>query len=119
MGFGLERVFRFLQSKGEHERISHIIFEKRGRREDNELELEFRRVCGGSNYLNKQFPFEIVFADKKSNSGGLQFADLLARPIGRAVLNSQQENRAYNTIKKKFYANNTGKVEGWGLKVFP
>ncbi len=29
----------------------------------------------------------------------LKFADLLARPIGRVVLNSAQENRAYAILK--------------------
>lgn len=119
MGFGLERVYRYLESHGEHEKNTHIIFEKRGRREDDELELEFRRVCDGANYFNKALPFNIVFADKKANSSGLQFADLLARPIGRAVLNPKQENRAYDIIKQKFYSSNTGKIEGWGLKCFP
>ena len=60
-----------------------------------------------------------MFADKKSNSSGLQFADLLARPIGRAVLNPGQVNRAYDVIKTKFYANHSGKIEGWGLKCLP
>lgn len=119
LGFGLERIYRFLESKGEHENVTHIVFEKRGRREDDELELEFRRVCDGANYFNKALPFSIKFADKKTNSSGLQFADLLARPIGRAVLNPEQENRAYDIIKTKFYSNHEGKIEGWGLKCFP
>lgn len=119
MGFGLERVYRYLEARGEHEKVTHIVFERRGRREDNELELEFRRVCDGVNYFNKTLPFEIVFADKKANSSGLQFADLLARPIGRAVLDPSQKNRAYDTIKTKFYSSNNGKIEGWGLKCFP
>lgn len=119
MAFGLERIYRYLKLQGEHEKITHIIFERRGRREDNELELEFRRVCDGGNYFNKTLPYDIVFADKRTNSSGLQFADLLARPIGRAVLNPDQENRAYDIIKTKFYSNNTGKIEGWGLKCFP
>lgn len=119
MGFGLERVYRYLESLREHEKLTHIVFEKRGRREDDELELEFRRVCDGANYFNKAFPFQIVFADKKSNSSGLQFADLLARPIGRAMLDKTQENRAYEIIKTKFYARPDGRIEGWGLKCFP
>jgi len=119
MEFGLERIYRFLESKGEQEKTTHIVFERRGRREDDELELEFRRVCDGANYFNHSLPFEIVFASKKSNACGLQFADLLARPIGRAVLNPEQENRAYDIIKTKFYSNYAGKIDGWGLKCFP
>lgn len=119
MAFGLERIYRYLESQNEHEKVIHIVFEKRGRKEDDELELEFRRVCAGANYFNKALPFEIVFADKKSNSSGLQFADLLARPIGRAVLNPEQDNRAYDIFKTKFYSSSSNKIEGWGLKCFP
>ncbi|MEW6327676.1 MAG: DUF3800 domain-containing protein [Thermodesulfobacteriota bacterium] len=119
LGFGLERAFLFLKSKGQKTKTTHVVVEKRGRREDDALELEFRRVCNGSNYLHNELPFQIVFADKKINSSGLQLADLLARPIGRAILNPNQENRAYEVIEKKFYCNAQGKKEGWGLKCFP
>lgn len=119
LGFGLERIYRFLESKSQHNTITHIVVEMRGRREDNELELEFRRNCSGENYLKKPFPFQIIFADKKTNSTGLQIADLLARPIGRATLNPQQENRAYEMIKRKFYCDACGNTQGWGLKCFP
>jgi hypothetical protein len=41
-----------------------------------------------------------VFASKKVNCGGLQIADLIARPIGRSVLNPAQKNRAYDLIER-------------------
>ena len=62
---------------------------------------------------------ELVFADKKANSSGLQLADLTARPIGRHVLNPEQRNRAWEIIEQKFRRSTSGKVDGWGLKVFP
>lgn len=43
----------------------HVIVEKRGKNEDDELELEFRRICDGANYNGEKLNFEIVFADKK------------------------------------------------------
>ena len=98
---------------------THIIVEKRGGREDEALELEFRRVCDGNNFMTKTFPFEIVFADKKSNSAGLQMADLTARPVGINILRPEQQNRAYDIIKGKFYNNGEGRFSGWGLKCFP
>ena len=58
----------------------------RGKREDNELELEFRRVCEGANGLGKPLPFDIIFANKKVDSPGLQLADLVARPVGMSVV---------------------------------
>lgn len=119
LGFGLERVFYCLRANGGHVGKTHVIVEKRGKKEDAELELEFRRVCDGGNYESAQLPFEIVFADKRSNSAGLQLADLVARPVGIKILRPEQQNRAYEVIETKFYRNNNGSFQGWGLKCFP
>lgn len=119
LGFGLERIYTFLKEKQQAQLRTHIVFECRGKKEDNDLELEFRRVCDGSNYWGLRLPFNMVLADKKTNSCGLQLADLIARPIGRYVLDPKQENRAYRIIEKKFYRNRNGEKEGLGLKYFP
>lgn len=42
-------------------------------------------------------------ADKKTNSCGLQFADLTARPIGLSVLRPNQPNRAFDILQNKLY----------------
>lgn len=122
--FCLETLYEFLQEKRQGEAITHIVFECRGSKEDKELELEFRRVCAGANKFEKILPFEIVFADKKANSCGLQFADLVARPIGLNYIRPEQENRAFQVLKRKFFcsggrASVGAGFEGWGLKVFP
>jgi len=119
MAYGLERVHRFLSSQGQGARTTHIVFEARGRREDDDLELEFRRVCDGANYQKTKLPFEFVLAPKRSNSCGLQLADLIARPIGLRVLRPQQPNRAYDLIEPKFYRDDAGRFIGRGLKCFP
>lgn len=119
LGFGLERVFYYLRANGGNTGKTHVIVEKRGKKEDAELELEFRRVCAGGNYEEAHLPFDIVFADKKSNSEGLQLADLIARPVGMKILRPEQQNRAYEIIETKFYRKNGGKFQGWGLKCFP
>lgn len=116
--YGLERIYSFLKEKQQTQKRTHIIFECRGKKEDNDLELEFRRVCDGANKCGV-LPFDIIMADKKSNSCGLQLADLIARPIGRYVLAPEQENRAYSIIEKKIYCDKSGKKDGWGLKCFP
>jgi hypothetical protein len=118
LSFCIERAYLFLKENNNSNKTTHIIFEQRGKNEDDELELEFRRVCGGSNYFNEMLPFEFVKADKKSNSTGLQFADLLARPIGLSKLKPNQDNRAFKVVKKKFRSHN-GCTDGYGLKVFP
>jgi len=119
LGFGLERVFYYLRSVGAVGQKTHVVVEKRGRKEDDELELEFRRVCDGSNHERAILPFEISFMGKKGNSAGLQLADLVARPVGIHILRPTQPNRAYDVIKTKFYRSSTGAVQGWGLKCFP
>ena len=119
LGYGLERVYLHLKSQGQEERLTHVVVENRGRREDDELELEFRRIIGGGNYFSRRLPFEIVFADKKSNSGGLQLADLVARPVGLSVMRPEQANRAYQVLEKKFDRDDSGRIDGWGLKCFP
>lgn len=119
LGFGLERVYRYLADIGQSDRITPVIVERRGKKEDEELELCFRRICDGANYLNKKLPYELVMIDKKANSTGLQIADLTARPIGIKTLRPDQSNRAYDIIARKLRKSPQGGVKGWGLKIFP
>ncbi|MBT8420432.1 MAG: DUF3800 domain-containing protein [Gammaproteobacteria bacterium] len=84
-----------------------------------DLELVFRRICDGGNAFGHWLPFEVVFVDKKQNLPGLQLADLVCHPIGRHLLNPQQKNRAYEVLEKKFWCDDGGKLEEYGLKTFP
>ena len=77
------------------------------------------RIRDGANEARKTFGFEIVFADKKTDSAGLQLADLTARPIGRHVLDSTQPNRSWTIIEPTIHRNPNGDIKGWGLKSFP
>ncbi|MDP2878107.1 MAG: DUF3800 domain-containing protein [Sulfuricella sp.] len=119
MEFGLERIFRFLKDMGQADRLTYLVCEARGAKEDAELELEFRRIRDGGNYLNKTLPFDLIVSDKKTNSEGMQLADLTARPIGLSVLRPEQENRAFAVLEGKFYRDGAGNKHGIGLKVFP
>lgn len=122
--FCLERLFYFLREKNQHELNTHVVVENRGKKEDDELELEFRRVCDGHNSHGHRLPFDLIFADKKTNSPGLQLADLVARPIGLHVIRPDQANRAFEILERKLYSKNgrqgvgTG-YRGYGLKCFP
>jgi len=99
--FCLERAFAFLKDSGSHTKgPAHVVVERRGEKEDRELELTFRRVCQGANMWGK-LPFEIVFAAKSANSIGLQIADLSAHPMGRNYLKPDQHNRAYRSARTK------------------
>ncbi|WP_076418070.1 DUF3800 domain-containing protein [Colwellia sp. UCD-KL20] len=119
MQFGLERVFYFLQEKKQVNKKTHIVFERRGKKEDNELELEFRRLLDQSNINGMAESLDIIFADKKVNSTGLQLADMVARPIGRHIMEPTQVNRAFEIIEKKFRRSPQGNIKGWGLKCYP
>lgn len=120
----LEGLYGFLHEKDQNEFMTHIVVERRGKKEDNELELEFRRICDGHNRLGRSLPFEIQFAHKQVNSAGLQLADLVARPVGLHVLRPEQPNRAFESLKAKFYCKGgrceVGKdFEEYGLKRYP
>jgi hypothetical protein len=95
---GLYESLALLEAVG---KTTHVVFEQRGKNEDQLLELEFRRICSGENRHQKPYPFVPIMASKKVNSTGLQFADLFARPIGLAKLRPEQPNRAYEIIRKK------------------
>lgn len=117
--YGLERVWEFLKMKGQHETKTHVVCEARGAKEDDDLELAFRRVCDGDNRTRNPYPFEIVINDKKANTEGLQICDLMARPIGLSVLRPEQGNRAFAVLRGKFFSGASGAIEGKGLKIVP
>lgn len=124
LGFCLETLHEFLLEKHQDGTLTHVVVECRGKKEDNELELEFRRMCDGANRWGKALPFDIVFADKKVNSAGLQLADLVARPVGLSVLRPDQPNRAFEVLKRKFFCSGGRAMvgegyENWGLKLYP
>lgn len=124
LGFCLETLYELLQEKNQDDRLTHVVVECRGSKEDNELELEFRRICDGANRWGKVLPFDVKFASKQVNSAGLQLADLVARPVGLHVLRPAQENRSFDVLRRKFFCSggreNVGTgFENWGLKIYP
>jgi hypothetical protein len=119
MLFCMERAYAFLRDQGQTDRTTHVVFECRGPAEDRDLELEFRRIRDGGNHWGRMDCLEIIFADKKTNSAGLQIADLTARPIGLRVLRPGQPNQTHEIIRRKLRQSPTGNTAGWGFKVFP
>lgn len=119
MQFGLERLREFLRIKGQAGRKTWVVCEARGAKEDLAMELAFRRICDGDNRGGQTLPFEVLIADKKTNSEGLQLADLTARPVGLSVLRPEQANRAYEVLMTKFFAGRHNCITGNGRKVFP
>ncbi|MDY0748969.1 DUF3800 domain-containing protein [Paucibacter sp. R3-3] len=124
LGFCLETLHELMQEKNQDGATTHVVVECRGKKEDGELELEFRRICDGANRLGIPLPFDIVFASKQVNSSGLQLADLVARPIGLSVLRPGQANRAFDLLRRKFFCSGGREklgegFENWGLKIHP
>lgn len=119
MKFGLERVFYELQSKGQSGKKIVVIFESRGKKEDLELELEFRRLMDLTTVTGMAQTFVFMTANKKANITGLQVADLVARPVGMHVLKPDQPNRSVSVLIEKMRKSPSGEVKGWGLKIVP
>jgi hypothetical protein len=96
-------------------RTVHVLFESRGKQEDADLELEFRRICANQRNWGYKQPdftkirFEPFFVKKAANATGLQLSDLTARPIALHYLRPDQANRAYEIIETKLA----------GVKCFP
>ncbi|MFB3897258.1 MAG: DUF3800 domain-containing protein [bacterium] len=113
----LERLVHPIQNRN-IKRID-IIAESRGKKEDDELELEMLRILkSGTEYRNSS-NFTIIqqpiFIKKENNVAGLQIADLVAYPAGRYILNPQKQNLAFEIIKTKFLNNS----EKYNLVLLP
>ncbi len=112
--FCLGQATVFLEEFEQQNKMTHIIVEARGKKEDAELELEFMRI---QNQFDRLAKFSMIFANKKINNTGLQIADLIAHPIGRHIINPDQLNRSFNILEKKFYR--YPNYEETGLVIFP
>ena len=119
LAFCMERLQMFLAEHGQTAGKTHLLVERRGAKEDKDLELAFRRICDGNNYVGVMPNLDIRFMDKRHNSTGLQIADLVAYPIARHTINPAQPNRAYDIVERKFRRSAAGHAAGHGLKVFP
>ena len=119
METGVNGIFHFLADRGQSEQRTPVIVECRGRKEDKELELTFRRYCDITNSHSRPLPLDIVMVPKTANSPGLQLADLIARPIGLKHLRPGQPNRAFDVIQTKVHRGDGDEVDGFGLLRVP
>ena len=117
--YGLERVFLQLQQRNQVGRTTFVIFESRGKDEDQALELEFRRIMDRTVMRGMPQTLEFLCVSKQTNSSGLQVADLVARPIGIHDLRPNQTNHAWEILERKIVRSPSGEIHGFGLKVYP
>lgn len=104
----MERLVGVLAKRDQTGRSVNVVFEGRGPKEDQVLELSFRRLADGdvpfgrgSGEKFQKFTWNAHFVDKRSNCAGLQLADLFARPIGLKCLRPDTPNRAYDCMAPK------------------
>jgi len=102
--FCMERLHTMLTAERQHGKTVHVVLESRGKKEDDALHHEFRRIAENNSHWGcrqcdfSRFDFQSVFIPKAANSSGLQLADLTARPIALSHLRPNQPNRAFEII---------------------
>lgn len=121
--FVMERIIFCTDSLGKNIELT-IIPEKRGRREDDMFIAHYNSIMdSGTYHVNsrrfKQRIKHLEFCRKLDNLVGSQIADLSAYPIARYVLNPQEPYIPFSVVKDKIYRSLEGKIDGYGLKVFP
>lgn len=106
---GLSRGFRQIEDylklndPEELNKDLHVVFEKRGHEEDKALSTAYQQIVLQGSLLGQLESygfsnFKLELMDKRSNSTGLQIADLTARPIGNHYL--QASGQRTNTDQR-------------------
>ncbi len=103
LGFCLEKSMMFFREEEQRDSRTFVIVEERGKEENRQLQSVFQAAVDGENALGVRMPMSIRFANKQTNVIGLQVADLVAYPIGRHLMNPDQNNRSYEILKKKLW----------------
>ena len=109
MHFCMEKLCRRLVLDGQGGKLIHVLFESRGKQEDRDLELEFRRITSNQAHWGwKRIDFSVcrfepIFVSKSANMAGHQVTDLIARPLALRALRPDQPNRAADMVWNRFY----------------
>ena len=120
LSFVIEQAVMILNEKDLNSELT-IIIERRGQKEDKQLDDHFQRLCArGTGKLTAEQLHEVsptfTFRNKKENINGIQLADLVAYPIARYVIEPDRANPAFEVLESKIYRNN-GNLDG--LKLYP
>lgn len=120
LSFVIEQAIMALNGMEAEANLS-IVIEKRGKREDKQLDDHFQRITGkGTGKLTAEEVAKcnptFTFKNKKENINGLQLADLVAYPIARYVIEPNRANPAFDVLEPKIYRTNGGLD---GLRIYP
>lgn len=100
---------------------THLMFEKRGYKEDAQITAHFNTIRDrGSYFVNAERMQSRItgcaFNAKRENMAGLQCADLCAYPLARSIVLKGEPSKAAEIVSKKVYR---AQGKQYGLKVFP
>lgn len=115
--------------------IGDVMTESRGKKDDQRLKKSFSRIYSeGTDFMKPEIiqehltSKELKVKPKSADIRGLQFADLIAHPSYRYIIekNFGIENKApfgkkiIELLKnKKYYRSKGGTVDGYGIKILP
>lgn len=128
----VEKYAQYLRRMGA---TGDIMPEARGKKQDRELEAQFRRCrANGTRYasaelIRERIPYtKLKFRTKKDNSAGLQLCDLLAHPSHYTIrqnlnhdvhLGAFCEKISTMLVNQKYDRSWDGNVRGYGAKSIP
>ena len=119
---------RFLYYLEENNDAGYISVESRDPKSNTDLLATFTDIINNGSGSDmhrvsaKRFQSKIqkmIFVTKQQNENGHQIADLAAYPIAKYALDPKKTNPAFGILKTKFRARTSGKISGYGLKIFP
>lgn len=120
ISFVIEQAIMALKKSREARTLS-VVIEKRGRKEDKQLDDHFERLLGKGTARLKAETIAMhnptfTFKNKKENINGLQLADLVAYPIARYVIEPNRANPSFEILQPKIYREGD-KLDG--LRIYP
>lgn len=124
LDFILERFVHYLHYEAD-EAEGLVIAERIGPKEASQLMYEYNRLkIEGTQYISPswfrhQLAENVVFGDKEDFIPGLEFTDVIARPIAEKILRPATTPPRWDPIRQKFYDGGQDRPESYGLKVFP
>lgn len=125
--FMVERFLAFLMEGKKSQ--GRIVAERRGRKEDNKIQLWYSRILeyGTQFYRNWQFqkalPTAVEFREKRDNVIGLQISDWIAQPMAKIIQypdGSQDKFGEWGLYRDKIWIGKKAPFPGQvGFKTFP